>query len=483
MPYQNKPIPPELQDQLANLRYLAEYSADLLVNPVKIGGISCALIGCEGMLSTTILTELVLQPLMSIPPQQNSQALFTHIQQEMLLSMDRPTVWNYDDLFRLLHSGFAILFAEGETKALAFGVQGYEKRSINEPSGEANLLGSHEGFTEAIRTNMSMLRRRMKTPLLKFELSSMGSLSKTDICLCWLTDRVPPELLQDIRNSLESAQLETVLSAGYIQPFLEQNRNFFDTVSTTERPDVLAAKLLEGRVAILIDGNPFALVVPKLFVESFQTLDDYNFKPWYACFLRWVKYGAFLLALLLPALYVAVSVHHPEMLNRTLLLLLSHAEADEPLSLPMEAIEVLLMYEVIREAGLRLPKAVGGAVGLIGGLIIGDAAVASGLISTPMLTMAAISVTAGFIIPDLNSVITVLRIAFILAGGFWGLFGIGLLGMVVLLRICSAEDYGFPITAPISPFYRKGMRDVITRVNFRQMQSGNFTVEEYHEQD
>ena len=481
MPYQNKPIPPELQDQIANLKYLAEYSADLLVNPVKVGGIPCALIGCEGMLSTTILTELVLQPLMSIPPQQNSQALFTHIQQEMLLSMDRPTVWNYDELFRLLHSGFAILLAEGETKALAFGVQGYEKRSINEPSGEANLLGAHEGFTEAIRTNMSMLRRRMKTPLLKFELSSMGSLSKTDICLCWLTDRVPPKLLQDIRNSLASAELETVLSTGYIQPFLEQKRNFFDTVSTTERPDVLAAKLLEGRVAILVDGNPFALVVPKLFVESFQTLDDYNFKPWYACFLRWVKYAAFLLSLLLPALYVAVSLHHPEMLNRTLLLLLSHAETDEPLSLPMEAIGVLLMYEVIREAGLRLPKAVGGAVGLIGGLIIGDAAVASGLISTPMLTMAAISVTAGFIIPDLNSIITVFRIAFILAGGFWGLFGIGLLGMIVLLRICSAEDYGFPVTAPVSPFYRRGMRDVLRRVNFRKMQSGNFTVEEYHE--
>ena len=222
-------------------------------------------------------------------------------------------------------------------------------------------------------------------------------------------------------------------------------------------------------------------VIPKLFIENFQTLDDYNHKPYYAAFSRWVKYIAFFIAILLPALYIAVSMHHPELLNSTLLLILTDAEQKAPLSLPTETIFVLLMYEIIREAGLRLPKSVGGAVSIVSGLIIGDAAVSSGLISTPMLTMTAISVIAGFVTPDLNAPVTIMRLLFILTGGLWGLFGIGLLGMAVLYNLCATETFGFPVTAPLAPFYPRAMRDVATRVNFHRMQLGNFTVEEYHE--
>ncbi|MDE7121442.1 MAG: spore germination protein, partial [Oscillospiraceae bacterium] len=349
---------------------------------------------------------------------------------------------------------------------------------------EENILGAQEGFVETIRTNLSLLRRRMKTPLLRFELSQMGSLSRTDICLCYLSDRVPPQLLRQIKKELESSELETILSTGYLQAFLEKCRgSIFDSVSLTQRPDVLCSKLLEGRVALFIDGTPFVIVIPKLFIENFQTLDDYNYKPFYAAFSRWIKYLAFLLAILLPAFYIAVSMHHPELLNSTLLLILTDAESGAPLSLPVESIFVLLMYEIIREAGLRLPKAVGGAVSIVSGLIIGDAAVSSGLISTPMLTMVAISVIAGFVTPDLNAQITILRILFIIAGGLWGLFGIGLLGMMTLYNLAATENFGFPATVPLAPFVARSMRDVATRVNFRRMQSGNFTVEEYYEQN
>ena len=203
-----------------------------------------------------------------------------------------------------------------------------------DPTSEADLLGAHERFSEQITDSIDLLHRRLKTPLLRTEHRQIGSLSHTQVVLCYLSDRVPDALLQEVRTALERAELETVLSPGYLQPFLEQSETLFDTVSTTERPDVLATKLLEGRIAVMIDGSPFVLVVPKLLVESFQTLDDYSFKPWYATVIRWVKYFAVLLSTLLPALYVAVSVHHPELLNRTLLLLLTKAEADEPLSLP-----------------------------------------------------------------------------------------------------------------------------------------------------
>lgn len=479
-----KQISANLEESIAQIRQISGNSSDLLINRFIISGIPCVLFGCEGMLSTMTMTELILQPLTNISVLPDSDVLFSHIQQHLLLSLDRPVVRTYDDFFRRLHSGFVILLAEGQSKALAFGVQGYDKRSISEPSGEANLLGAHDGFVETVRTNMSLIRRRMKTPLLKFELSYLGNLSQTDICLCYMTDRVPPQLLRHVKQQLNSVKLDTVLSTGYLQPFLEKYSNrLFDSVSLTQRPDVLCSKLLEGRIALLIDGTPFAIIIPKLFIENFQTLDDYNHKPYYATFSRWVKYFAFLMAILLPALYIAVCTHHPELLNSTLVLILTDAEANAPLSLASETILILLLYEVIREAGLRLPKSVGGAVSIVSGLIVGDAAVSSGLISTPMLTLTAISVIAGFITPDLNAPITILRLLFILAGSLWGLFGIGLLGMIVLYHLCATENFGFPVTSPLPPFTAKTMRDVAVRVNFRKMQSGNFTVEEYHEQN
>lgn len=482
MSFENKPVFPSLEDNLAHIRQMSGGSSDILVNRVSVGGIPCALLGCEGMISSSLIVEQIIHPLIYMQEMPSSDALFRHIERELLLGFERIVVRSYGDLFRTLYSGFVLLIAEGQNRIFAFGAQGFERRGVGEPSGEANVLGSQDGFVETVRTNMSLLRRRLKSPDFTMELSVVGSVSRTDVCLCYFSDRVPPQLLRKIKNALQNTQLETVLSTGYIQPFVENRRgNLFDSVSLTERPDVLCAKLLEGRVGILVDGTPHALVIPKLFVESFQTVDDYNFKPYYATLIRWLKYFAFLIALLLPALYIAVSVHHPEMLNSTLLQILSDAEQNAPLSLTAEAVGVLLMYEIIREAGLRLPKAVGGAVSLVGGLIIGDAAVASGLISTPMLTMAAISVTAGYVVPDLNQAVTILRLLFVLAGGLWGLFGVALLGTAALFNICATENYGFPATAPLSPLHPRGLRDVLTRVNFRKMRSGGFTVEEYYE--
>ncbi|MDE7121195.1 MAG: spore germination protein, partial [Oscillospiraceae bacterium] len=171
--YQKQSIPESLQEAMAFVRQIAGNSSDLLINPIIIGGIPCAICGCEGMFSTTIMTSLIIEPLTKIPRQSSCNALFSHIQDNLLLSMDRPIARNYGDFFRLLHSGFVILLAEGQNKGLAFGVQGYEKRSISEPSGEENILGAQEGFVETIRTNLSLLRRRLKKPMLLFELSQM----------------------------------------------------------------------------------------------------------------------------------------------------------------------------------------------------------------------------------------------------------------------------------------------------------------------
>lgn len=479
------PIRPNLEENLAHIRALEEGSSDLMVNPITVGGISCVLLNCEGMIATSIITNLIFWPLAAIKEQfSDGPALLAYLQQYYLLSTDRIRIENYADLFRTLNSGFAVLIVQGASFAYAFGVQGYDRRSVSEPSDAVNLYGAKDAFTETIRSNMSLLRRRMKSPLYVQKLIVCGSVSRTDLCLCYLRDRVPQDLIDRIQHTLEHAPIETVMASGYLRPYLEQKSSrLFHGTGISERPDTVCAKMLEGRVAVLIDNTPFALIIPQLFCEPFQTIDDYNGKPAYATLIRLLKYTAFLLSILLPAFYLAIAVWHPYLLDQTLLSLLAESEQSAPFSLLAETLGVLLMYEIIREAGLRLPKAVGGAVSIVGGLIIGDAAVSSGFISTPLLTVAALAVTAGFVIPELHQQITLLRLAFVITGAVLGLGGIGLLGAAVIYNLCATEVFGFPITAPAVPFSLRAMRDVITRIGFRRLSQGNFTVEEVRQHD
>ena len=472
-------LSPHIEDTLIELRRRTHSSADLLANRVMLGGVSCCLLACEGLCSTDTLGKLVLEPLNSLTPQKDGAALLAFLRDYRLLSADRPVIEDSGTLLTLLYSGFAVLLAEGAVTALGFGIQGYAARGISEPSGELNIYGAKEGFTEPLRINMSMIRRRMKSPRMTFELRTAGTVTQTELCICWLSDRVPQELLDRIRAKLDTLPLESVFSAGYVRPFLEEtDTKLIHSVGTTERPDVFCAKLLEGRVGILIDGTPFALTLPQLFCETFQTLDDYNYPPAYATLLRWLKYGAGLIALLLPALYLAAALWHPALLNETLLRLLTESEANAPFSLTAELLGILFMYEIVREAGLRLPKAVGGAVGIIGGLLIGDAAVESGLISTPVLTVAALSATAGFVIPEHHAALTVVRPLMILAAAAFGMPGIAILGTMLLFHICATEIFGFPVSAPIAPLMPHRLHDLLARVGFRRLSQGNFRVEE-----
>ncbi len=476
------PLSGVLDENIAVIRRMTGDSSDIVINRFTAGGIDCALIGCDGMFSSSVLTDLVAEPLTALPRQKDAHELIHHVSRYMMLSADRAEVPGTDTLFRLIYSGFAVLMADGCSKALGFGVQGFASRSIQEPSGEGNVMGSHDGFTETIRINMSLVRRRLRSPDLVTELFTKGKKSRTDLCLCYMKDRVPAELISRIKRSLDNMQTEAVLTTGYIRTFLEEEGfRIFSPTGVTERPDVLCSKLIEGRAAILCDGIPYAVFVPKLFCENFQTLDDYAMKPYYATLIRWLKYLAFLLAVLLPAVYAAIVMYHPELLNSTMLMLLVKAEEKAPLSIFTETAGVLLMYEIIREAGIRLPEPVGGAVSIVSGLIIGDSAVKSGLISTPLLTISALSVIGGFVVPELHQSVTVLRLAFLTAGGLFGLFGISLLACAVLVNICATEDYGFPYTSPLSPFRKRGMGDTFIRSDLRKTQNRDFTVEEYQE--
>ena len=473
----------KLEQNLRLIAALTGHSDDLTVSRVTVCGIACAVLTCEGMCSSSQAGEMLFKPLNTLTGDfPDGSALLRHLAEYRLFAPDSTLVSDTDTLLLRLHAGFAALLCDGAAAALTCGMQGFASRGITEPSGELNVYGAKEGFTEPLRTNLSLIRRRMRSPQLTFTLLKAGTVTQTDLCIAYLRDRVPDTLIAEIRQKLATLPLESVFSAGYVRPFLEESdMQLVHSIGTTERPDIFCAKLLEGRVGILIDGTPFALVIPQLFCETFQTLDDYNYPPAYATLLRWIKYAAALIALLLPAGYLAAALYHPELLHETLLRILTESEQNVPFSPAAEMLGVLFMFETVREAGLRLPKAVGGAVGMIGGLLIGDAASESGILSTPVLTVAALSATAGFVIPEHHAALTVLRPAFLLAAAAAGIPGIAMLCAALLFHICGTEVFGFPVSAPIAPLFPNRLHDILARTGFRRLSQGNFRISEIRE--
>lgn len=478
--YENALISKDLKTVLNDLKVISGNTMDLNIMEVLIGEHKCAVVSMEAMVSTANLAELVFRPLMNYkkPGYADAKDIYKFLTMESLLSVERKVLANYGDVFLKLFSGFVLVFVDGLDKAVSYSIQGFATRSVDEPTSEQNVKGAHDGFVETIRTNISLIRRRLKTAKLIFEMSQIGEDSKTDVCIAYLVDKTPQNVIDDIKKRLSEIKLDTIMSSGFIEPFLENNNSsLFTNVLSTDRPDAFCSKLNEGRVGILIDGTPFALIVPALFIENFQTVDDYINKPIYATYIRYIKYLAFFLAIALPGVFVAIVDFHTEMLTKKFLLNLTASKLVTPYSFFTECIIITIMYEIMREAGIRLPKTVGGAVSIVGALIIGDAAVSGSLISAPLLIIIGLTATSSFVIPNLNQQTSILRIVFIIAGGIAGLFGVSICMIYVFVNLSSIMGYGVPYNAPISPFTKQAMRDVLYRPKMKKLEMTKTTVE------
>ncbi len=477
--YDEKLINSDLTLALTEIRAIMNNSADLMINDIMLSGHKGAIVTCEGLTDTGISANLIFKPLMNMDLGQNSTSddVIQHLMNNVLMTYDRTLITTYGDLFRYIMCGFVVVIVDGQSKAISLGVQGFATRSVEEPNSEVNVKGAKDGFVETVRINVSLIRRRLKSPNLKFEAMNVGKVSQTDIFIAYMTDRAPTKLVEKVKMRLKDIKLDTVLSSGYVEPFLQgQPFSLFSGVDSTQRPDVVCAKILEGRVAVMIDNTPFVLVVPTLFAENFQTMDDYSQRPFYGTYIRWLKYFAFFLATMLPGIYVAVVTFHPEMFMHSLLLNLISSKQTTPYSILAEALIITILYEIMREAGIRLPKVVGAAVGIVGGLVIGDAAVTSGLISAPLLIVLGLTATSSFVVSGLNQQTSILRIAFIILGGTLGLYGVALLLGVLIVNICAIETFGVPYTAPIAPFTFKATKDVLVRTGFKTLEKTHTNV-------
>lgn len=464
------PLYHRLADNLAYLRQAFDGTSDLVIREVQAGPRDAAIVTIEGMIQLQAYTQGVLRPMLERTYEACSASEQLQQMGRCVLALaDQLEVPDFAQLERLIMSGFCVVLLDGAPQGLAIGMQGYNFRSVGEPSGETMQRGSREGFVEVIRINLSMVRRRMKTPRLRFEMLQSGSVSRTDIALCYLDGVVSPDILAQVRERLTRADLPTVLESGYLQPFLEDRPALFSTVGISERPDTVCGKISEGRIAVFVDGTPDVLIVPCLFTEYFQSMDDYAHRPFFASFTRWLKYTAFFLSVLLPGLFVAAGTWLPSFFPTDMLYRLARSEAEQPFSLMVQALIIHLIYELMREAGLRLPKPIGHAVSILGGLVIGDAAVQSGLIGSPMILVVALTAISSFVIPQLYEPIAVLRLAFILLGGLGSVYGVVLGFCVLLTHLCTLTPFGIPFTAPLSPLNVQALRDVLIRAGWPRM--------------
>jgi spore germination protein KA len=360
--------------------------------------------------------------------------------------------------------GNAVVLLEGLSSAYITDSKGWEKRSIEQPDIESVIRGPREGFVEGITVNTSLIRRKIKNNNLVFESIVIGEQTKTDIAIGYVEGIVNKEVLEEVRKRIKQINTDAILETGYLEQYIEDEPySIFPTVGNTQKPDVAAAKLLEGRVVILCDGTPHVLTVPYTFIENIQTSEDYFLRPYQASLLRIIRFFSFSISLLLPSLYVALTTFHHEMIPTVLLISMAGAREGIPLPAMVEALVMIFMFEILRESGTRLPRPIGSAISIVGALIIGESAVRAGLVSTSMVIITALTAVTSFALPSLTESMALYRFIFLFLGGFMGLYGVVSGLFLGIAHAVSLRSFGVPYTSSFAPINKEELKDSIFR--------------------
>lgn len=452
-------------------------SFDIKVKKGYCGGKCIMFANCDGLCDSHRMSDIAIRPMLSFDDELPKGEELDYICSNLLSGTEQLKEKSLDNAVMQMLRGNLLIFVDGQKECICLGVQKIPERSVEEPDTDVQEFGSREGFTENIKTNLTLVRKRLCSSNLTIESKEIGKESKTRLIMCYMKGRVSQETLDEVKSRLNSLNIDTLLAAGYLRKALDtKRRSFFTMVGQTERPDTFVAKICEGKVGIIIDGTPFALIVPRLFIENFQTLDDYINRPFYASFMRTIRFLSFLISVFLPGIFVSIGLFHQEILPDDMLYNIVVMESNTLFTLTMEALIIHFIYETVREAGLRMPKSIGHAVSIVGALVIGDAAVTAGLIGAPMLIIVAMTAICSLVSSDLYQPIAILRIVFIIIGGASGLYGIMTGAAVLIINLASMTDYGIPFLAPISPYNKSIFRDSLVRLSIEKLGKNIFDV-------
>jgi spore germination protein KA len=360
--------------------------------------------------------------------------------------------------------GDTVLLADGCQQALILNTKGFTLRSIEEPESERVIRGPREGFNESILTNLSMLRRKIRTQDLKFKFLTFGKRTKTKACICYLDSVVNRSVLMELERRLEKINIDGMLDTNYITEIIKDaSYSAVKTVGSTERPDIVAAKLLEGRVALFLDGTPVVLTVPHLFIEHFQADEDYYLNYVFGSVDRILRITAFVLSLCAPAFYVAMVTFHQEMLPTPLLMSVFTSRQGVPFPTALEVILMLVVFEMLRESGARMPGIMGQTLSIVGALVIGQAAVDAKIVSAPVVIVVALAAICGLMVTRLKGYIIIHRFFLLACACVLGLYGL-LLGLLVMLTgLFSMTSFEIPIMSGVYAKSAQNYKDIYIR--------------------
>lgn len=424
-------------------------------------GLSFTAIFVDPITDKELLGEQVVRPLLDYEGKPTAEDVG-----KKLTAPELRTEKEFQKLAEEVLAGNPVLFWEGMDEGIIVGTKKVFVRAISEPTTDVTIKGPREGFIEDVKINTSLVRRRLKIPELRIEYLKVGRRSQTSVALCYLEGTSVKQTVKEIKEKLEQIDIDIIPDSSYLTHFLSSRPySLLKQIGTTEKPDIFCAKIAEGRVGLLVDGSPIALTAPYMMLEDFQSSEDYFVPPYRATFTRILRILSLIVAIYLPAFYIAGQLFKLQLFPVRLLLTIAGAIRDIPFSPSLEMLLVLFVLEILNEASIRMPKYVGMALSVVGALVLGETAVSAGFVSTPAIIIIAFSGIGLYAVPNLIETTSVVRLVMLLVAGSVGTYGIILATAFILFYLVTAENYGTPVLAPFSPLIGRDLRDSLVKYN------------------
>jgi len=438
----------------AHLKQTFGGAEDITFTEILVGGdpnIPATLIYVQGLVNSDMINDHILKPLMRSPliaDCGNSVDTIDAINVGAVYHLSRKTADRTEEVVGDILSGFTALVFSDIRRAVLFETKGFDKRGIAEPSEENVLKGPKDAFIEALRVNTALIRRRIKSASLRIVEHEVGTETATAVSVIYLDGVAQPELVARILKRVKDIKIDTVKATNSIEEqIIDHKYSLFPQMVYTERPDKLCANILEGKVGLLIDGYPVAYILPSVFNMFFQSPEDYSKNYIHGSLMRALRYTAAFVSLILPAFYISITSFHQELIPTQLLISIIKSKLSVPFTSILEVIFILVAFEILLEAGVRMPKSIGQAVSIVGGLVIGDAAVNAKFVSPAVVVVIAITAICGLIIPnqDLTNSFNIIRLLLVFCAGFAGMYGLFLGVFCILYYLCTLTSFDIPI--------------------------------------
>ena len=439
------------------------------IRPIK-SNIKFFLMFIDGMINCETMAESIIKPLTLITENDKSRLTAHYIGERVLFSGEISYESDLSKILSSLLMGDTAVLIEHSSTALIINTKGFMTRSIEEPVDERVTQGPREGFLEAVMFNLALIRRRLLTPDLKIEAVKMGRRTNTAVFICYLGSLADSKTVEELKRRLSLIDIDGVLDSNYITEHIRDRKlSIFKTVGTTERPDIVASRLLEGRIAVVVDGTPMVLTLPYLFSENFQSDEDYYLSFIVSSVRRLLRYICFVASVSVPALFVALSTFHIELLPTHFAISVAELRTGVPVSTVGECLLLVIVFEVLKEAGVRMSQSLGHALSIVGGLVVGEAAVQAKIISAPMLIAVAFSGICGLMVPRLKTSVLYIRIASVIICAALGLYGFMILGAVVLIHVLNLTSFGVDYTVSLTSVSFQSLKDTVIRAPWTKM--------------